>query len=179
MVVIYLIAAWWLAANDTGGLIVPSVPRMIVGSLILVQAAVGLFAWEQDIARPFSQARNAAAWIKQQGLNTQPLVVNGYIAGPALSVYLGKKLWYLNTGEEGSFCLWRRPYFPIPERTVAEEMAASPFLPRLDSFVLLSSKALGQQDMSGFRFLSLQNFRDGILPMEDCYIYEAKRTVNH
>jgi hypothetical protein len=183
MVVIYLLAAWWLAGNEAGGILpVAPVFRPVIGIVVLVQLAAGLFAWEQDVTRPFSQARNAVDWLKARRLNGQPVVVNGYIAGPALSVYLGKKIEYLNTGGEGSFCLWRQPYFPKPARTVAGQLAAMPFLSRPDSFLLLSSsevdRSLLQDGAAGFRFTPLQRFTDGILPTEDCYMYQAIRT-NH
>jgi len=184
MVVIYFLAAWWIAGNGTNeGIPAPALLLAAFRGLVLVQLAVGLFALEQDLTRPFSQAKNAVAWLKDHRLNDQVMVVNGYIAGPALSTYLGKKVWYLNTGGEGSFCYWRRPYFPIPPKTLTEEITGSPFLPHLDTFILLSSTEIDQHLLQagpgGFRFNPLRNFRDGILSTEDCYIYQAIRTVNH
>ncbi|HEY4337885.1 MAG TPA: hypothetical protein VGM89_18370 [Puia sp.] len=184
MVVIYLLAAAWLAGNEAG-VALPMAPvfRPVIAVVVLVQLAVGIFAWGQDLTRPFSQAKNAVAWLKARRLTDQPVVVNGYIAGPALSTYLGKKLWYLNTGGEGSFCLWRQDYFPGPANTITGQLAAARFLPRLDSFLLLSSKdvdrSLLPDGAAGFHFAPLQHFSDGILPMEDCYMYQAIRTVNH
>jgi len=184
MVVIYLLAAWWLAGNEAGGILpVNPLLRPVIGIVVLVQLAAGFFAWEQDLTRPFSQARNAVTWLKARGLNGQPVVVNGYIAGPALSVYLGKKIEYLNTGGEGSFCLWRQSYFPKPAGTIAGQLTAMPDLSRLDSFLLLSSSAVDrsllEDGAAGFRFAPLQRFTDGILPMEDCYMYQATRMMEH
>lgn len=184
MVVVYLLAAWWLAGNEAGGILpVPPVLRPVIGIVVGVQLTAGLFAWEQDVTRPFSQAMNAVDWLKARGLNGQPVVVNGYIAGPALSVYLGKKIEYLNTGGEGSFCLWRQPYFPSPAATIAGQLAAMPFLSGPDNFLLLSSTevdgSLLHDGAAGFRFTPLQRFTDGILPTEDCYMYQATRTMHH
>lgn len=184
MVVIYLLAAAWLAGNEAGAtLVIAPVFRPVIGIIVLIQIAVGLYAWGQDLGRPFSQAENAVTWLKTRRLNHQPVVVNGYIAGPALSTYLGKKVWYLNTGGEGSFCLWRQAYFPGPANTVAGQLAVASFLPRLDSFLLLSSKnvdgPLLSDGAAGFHFTPLQRFSGGILPMEDCYMYQATRIVNH
>jgi len=184
MVVIYLIAAWWLAGNEAGG-ILPVTPllRPVIGIVVGIQLLAGLFAWEQDVTRPFSQARNAVDWLKARRLTDQPVVVNGYIAGPALSVYLGKKIEYLNTGGEGSFCLWRQPYFPSPAGTIAGQLTAMHFPSRPDSFLLLSSsevdRSLLQNGAAGFRFTPLQRFTDGILTTEDCYMYQATRTMHH
>jgi len=184
MVVIYFLAAAWLAGNEAGeALTIAPLFRPVVGILVLIQLGVGLYAWGQDLTRPFSQAKNAVAWLKARQLTGQPVVVNGYIAGPALSTYLGKKVWYLNTGGEGSFCLWRQAYFPGPANTIVGQLAVAPFLPRLDSFLLLSSKDVDQlllpAGSAGFRFVPLQRFSNGILPMEDCYMYQATRIVNH
>lgn len=184
MVVIYFLAAWWLAGNEAGGILpVAPVFRPVIALVVGVQLAAGLFAWEQDVTRPFSQARNAADWLKARGLNDQPVVVNGYIAGPALSVYLGKKIEYLNTGGKGSFCLWRQPYFPTPAVTIAGQLAAMSFLSGPDNFLLLSSSeidgSLLHDGAAGFRFTPLQRFTGGILPTEDCYMYQATRTTHH
>jgi len=58
-----------------------------------------------------------------------------------------------------------------------------PDLPRLDSFLLLSSSAVDRSLLldgaAGFRFAPLQRFTDGILPTEDCYMYQATRMIEH
>jgi hypothetical protein len=193
MVFIYFLSACWIAGNGT----TPFLPfrnagdntplRIILRTsfcvILAVQIGVGLYALEQDYTRPFSQSKNAVAYVKEQQLaEQQTVVVDGYIAGPALCVYLEKKVWYLNTGGEGSFCYWRRPYFPLPPKTITEEMAQSPFLQKLDKFLLLSNREIDgkgvQEGIGDFRFHPLSSFRDGILPAEDCYIYQAVRKVN-
>jgi hypothetical protein len=187
MVYIYFLAACWMAGEGLAvrlpgaapGLGAVGLLRIAFGVMIAVQLVVGGFALTQDLIRPFSQAKNAIAWLKDCGLDQQPIVVGEYIAGPALSTYLGKKVWYLNTGDLGSFCLWRTPYLPQPPRTIGEEMTSAAFLQKLDKFVLLSAAQLDprlvREGTGDFRLSPLKSFPNGILPMEDCYIYQATR----
>jgi hypothetical protein len=187
MVYIYFLAACWMAGEGLAVRVPGTAPRLgaegllriAFGVMVAVQLIVGGFALTQDLTRPFSQAKNAVAWLRDRRLDQQPIVVGEYIAGPALSAYLGKKVWYLNTGGEGSFCLWRRPFMPLPRRTMGEEMASAAFLQKLDSFVLLSAEKLDselvQEGSGDIRLNPLKSFPNGILPMEDCYIYQATR----
>lgn len=192
MVFIYFLSACWIAGNGANPFFsfgsagkasfLRIFSRSIFCFILVVQFGVGLYALEQDIRRPFSQSKNAIAYVKEQQLAGQAVVVDGYIAGPALCVYLEKKVWYLNTGGEGSFCYWRRPYFPIPPKTITEEMGQSPFLQKFDKFLLLSNREIDgklvQEGTADFRFNPSRSFQGGILPAEDCYIYQVTRRTN-
>ncbi|HXB91261.1 MAG TPA: hypothetical protein VNU72_03185 [Puia sp.] len=147
--------------------------------ILAVQLVIGGYALAQDIGRPFSQAKNAVAFIKEQQLETQELIVDGYIAGPALSVYSGKKLYYLATGERGSFCVWKKINFPQPPSTVEEEIERSDLVKGLDRFILISNRpmtaGLIRLGDAHFRFVPLASFTNSITPLENSYIYQAIR----
>ncbi len=147
--------------------------------ILTVQLVVGGYALVQDFSRPFSQAKNAVAFIKEQQLESQELIVDGYIAGPALSVYSGKKLYYLTTGEMSSFCVWKKMYFPQPPSTLKEEIERSDFVKRLDRFILISNRPMSadliRSGDAHFRFVPLAAFTNSITPLENSYIYQAIR----
>jgi hypothetical protein len=143
---------------------------------------VGIYALAQDFSRPFSQAKNAIAYIKEHRLDNQEMVVDGYIAGPALSVYSGRQLYYLNIAQKGSYCIWRKSYFPHPATTLEQEMTRSgDFLRGLDKFVLVSNRKMDAELVrtgdSHFNFTMLNGFPNSITGMENSYIYQATRKV--
>jgi len=138
--------------------------------------------WKQDYTRPFSQSKNAVAYVKEQQLAEQTVVVDGYIAGPALCVYLEKKVWYLNTGGEGSFLLLEKALFSHTSEDDRRRDGSIVLFAELDKFLLFSNREIDrkgvQEGIGDFRFYPLSSFRDGILPAEDCYIYQAVRKLN-
>jgi hypothetical protein len=67
---VYLVLAVWLA----GGLRQPSISSGIVTTLLLVQAAVGIYALGADVFRPYSDGRAVADEIRRHGMERLPLV---------------------------------------------------------------------------------------------------------
>ena len=157
--------------------------RVALYAIFTVQVLVGIYALAQDYSRPFSQAMNAVAYIKEHRLDNQEMIVEGYIAGPALSVYSGKPLYYLNIGQKGSYCVWRNSYFPHPAPTLRQEITRSgDFLRGLDKFILVSNRQM-EADLirsgdSHFTFAFLSGFPNSITAMENSYIYQATRKIN-
>lgn len=193
MVFIYFLAACWMREHRSTDILslkngrdMPPVRFLFRASfylLLVIQALTGLYALIQDLTRPFSQSKNAVAYINKHQLSDQEIVVDGYITGPALSTYLGKKVFYLNTGQEGSFCYWRRPYFPLIRKTIDQEMSQAAFLQGVGKFILISDRQMSERVIRSengvFQFDPLCNFQNGILATEDNYIYQATRKMNN
>jgi hypothetical protein len=200
--VVFFLAACWMADRGSGDFFslqhlagLPVVRRVLRGSLyalLVIQVVIGVYALEQDLRRPFSQAKNTIAYIREHGLDRQELVVDGYIAGPALSVYAGKKLFYLDIGQKGSFCVWKTGNFPQPRRTLEQEMSGSVFLEGLDRFLLVSNRridldlvhaagdtAIVRAGLVDFRLVPLAAFPNSITGMENSYLYQAVRKDGH
>lgn len=133
MVFIFFLAAVWMR----GGLAeVPFFARTFFLFILVVQGVVGVFAWVQEVRLPFSESREVADLLKGQ-----PVVVDGYNAGPMLSAYMGRPVFYLATCAEGSFCVWKKEYFPRPRPSISEYVGrCSLGLP--DSFFLVSNRRL-------------------------------------
>ena len=182
---IFFLAACWIADQGSGDffslkhLAGRPVTRLILRdslyALLAVQVVIGIYALEQDLTRPFSQAKHAIAYIRAHQLDQQELVVDGYIAGPALSVYAGKPLFYLDIGQKGSYCLWKTSYFPKPRRTLEQEMTGSAFLQGLDRFILVSNRRVDTGWVDDYRILALAAFPNSITGMENSYLYQVER----
>jgi hypothetical protein len=141
-----------------------------------------VYALGQDLSRPFSQARNTVNYIVRRQLSQQEIAVDGYNAGPALSAYLGKKVFYLDINREGSYCCWKKAYFPTPRKTIEQEMSQSAFLQALDKFILISNRQLSrnkiQWENNNFKYTPLDSFQNGIIFSENYYIYQVTRKTN-
>jgi hypothetical protein len=179
MVYIFFLAAAWLTADGSGPVLTEaSVPGGRVGrrwwwvswmAILGVQVAVGIYAFGEDLWRPFSQSRNAANYLKTAG---GPIVLDGYTAGPQLCTYLQRKIYCLTTGSEGSFCVWRKEYFPTPRLSIGEEFERNPDLQKMGEFILVSNRNLGDVLVGGRRLTLLKSFENSIVG-ENYYVYRA------
>jgi hypothetical protein len=182
MVFIFFLAALWLMADGLGQefspALIPGGPVLKrwwwVGwmGILFIQVLVGVFAFGEDLRRPFSQSRNAAEYLKTIQSGGKEVVVDGYGAGPQLCAYLREKVYYLTTGAEGSYCVWRLEYFPKPRLSIAEEFARNPGLRQMGEFILVSNRNLGGKLIDGYRLNPLKSFENSIVG-ENYYIYRV------
>jgi len=136
-------------------------------------------AYTQDISRPFSQSKNTVDYIKSLPGANQVIAVDGYNTGPMFSAYLGRKLYYLDIDRIGSFCVWKKTYFPVPRLTIAQELVQSTYLQGLDQFILISNRQIDTAAIyarrvgSGvFHFTLLKDFDNSIIG-EDFHVYRV------
>jgi hypothetical protein len=190
MVYIYFLAACWMAGNSVGDTLalrqLPGPPAVKLGlrssfiALLILNVLSGLFALEQDYTRPFTQAKNAINFIQDQGLAGQEVAVDGYNAGPMLSAYLGRPVFYLDIDQPGSWVYWKASYFPRPRKTIEEEMTfCAAHLQGLDKFILISNRKLDIKEIrfgnNLFQFAALNSFEKSILVSENFYVYQVTR----
>src|ERR1700744_4254588 len=130
---IYFLAALWLAYYDgvslfpkaNASLIKKWAPKLFIYTILIIQVFTGLYMYSTDFRKPFSQAKNTIDYLKTNHLDTQTLAFDGYNAGPPLSVYLGRKILYLDFDQYGSYCIWKRAYLPYPRRSLMDEVSSS------------------------------------------------------
>jgi hypothetical protein len=180
---IYFIAALWLAHYDgvtifpkgDAGLLKKWIPRVLVYSILIIQFFTGMYMYAKDFKHPFSQAKNTIAYLKENHLDAQPLAVDGYNAGPALSAYLGKPVLYLDMDQYGSFCIWKKAYLPYPRRTLTDEILSSKHINSLTEFILITNRSYGVNSDQTYTFTKLVGFNEAIIEGEDYYIYRVSR----
>jgi len=185
MVYIYFLAAAWMGADDSGPVFsLAAIPwnrragrllQVVLAGVLAIHVVVGVYALEQDIRWPFSQARNTADYLRTLQPSGRVVVVDGYNSGPQLCAYLGGRVFYLTTGAEGSFCVWRRAYFPTPRPSIDEEVERNPGLRRLGEFILVSNRRLGADSIrpaGGYRLTALRYFENSITG-ENYFVYQA------
>ena len=167
MVFVFFLVALWIG----GGL--PSVPvglRVGFYGVLVLQVAVGVYAWVEDYRLPFSESRDVVAFLEGHGLSGEEVVVDGYNSGPMLAAYLKRDVFYLATGSLGSFCMWKKIYFPSPRPSIKEELARCPELGR--RFILVSNRDLGS---GGAGLTKLAAFANSMI-REDFFIYQFSQT---
>ena len=102
---VVLVAAVWIARVAPGPRALLPAPIFIV--VLLVQAANGVQAVQEDLHRPYSEARAAARFIIAQGWDRGPIVAADDVTASTVAGYLGaERLYYSKGGRWGSFVKW-------------------------------------------------------------------------
>jgi hypothetical protein len=93
---------------------------IIIVLLLCVHVAVGLFASVMEWQYPFSQGKNAAAYIREKGLDKLPIV--GYMDFVASTVagYLDRPFYYPNSDSFGTFVVFnsKRKFMLDPQEVL-------------------------------------------------------------
>jgi hypothetical protein len=181
---IFFIAALWLAYYDgvtifpkgNPGFIRKWGPRAFIYIILIDQLFTGVYMYRKDFRAPFSQANNTVSYLKANHLDTDFLAVDGYC--PTLSAYLGKKTFYLNTDQYGSFCIWKRAYIPNPRRSLMDEISSSKQIKNFKTFILISNRTNEVNNNGTWQFNKLASFEGAIIEGEDYYIYKATKKIN-
>ena len=192
MIFIFFIAAYWISKYEIHenkfnrkSILKNKLLNLIAKSLLyislLCQLFAGVYAYAEDYIHPFSQAKNTVNYLRKDKLTNEVIVVDGYNAGPSLSAYLQKKLFYLDINQPGSFCNWKKSFFPAHKATLKQEIALSDYVNHLNQFVLISNKPIGENEdqfISGnntFTIKELQRFENSIVQSENYYVYYITR----
>lgn len=137
-----------------------------------VQSLAGVYAYVMEIQRPFSEAKNIIAYLKNYHLDDR-VVLGEFCESTALSTYLQKKVYYLELKDYGSFCRWNwNETFSHAEDYLMEEAVAfartHPSKP-----LFIHYKPLLKDNVYYRHFTLLAAFRDGIVRNENFFIYEV------
>jgi hypothetical protein len=96
----FLLALMIDAYTTTGASMKSLIPRTIASALLLsiliYQATTGIYASVGSTIRPYSDARSVGVWLKNQGLDKNPMVIDGYSALAVLG-YLERPPVYLTS----------------------------------------------------------------------------------
>ena len=189
MAFIFFIASAWLAGNESINIFsIEKIQQTFLGSklfygffylLLACHIFSGAYSYITDLSRPFTEAKNVVDYIKSNQANKKVIVMDGYGAGPAVSAYLGRPVFYLNIDQNGSYCYWKKSWFEFSMGPLVAQLQKSIYANGQDSFLLVSIRDVKekqiQSDNSIFHFRELSNFKNGIIK-PDYYIYEVTRT---
>ncbi|HXB05491.1 MAG TPA: hypothetical protein VNW04_00200 [Puia sp.] len=173
MVFIFFLVAAWLSADGRSDALATtsSLFRKTFYAILTLHLVIGLYAFEQDLTRPFSQSRNTARYLQTLPAD-EKIVVDGYNSGPMLCAYLGDSVFYLATGREGSFCVWKKSYFPTPRPPIGQELGQWPALRGLPRFILVANRPVNGSEDPHFQLIPLRSFENSIQG-EDYYVYQV------
>jgi len=109
-----LLACLWIMLTALGkdgeyGTVLPRWGTTVVGGLLVVNVAAGLYAVGMDWRHTFSSGRQVARFIRSQGIQDLPVVGHRDMIVESVAGYLQKPLYYPSLGREASFIPWDSP----------------------------------------------------------------------
>ena len=150
-------------------------PRPVASGAILgiltFQALAAIYASGQDWKRPFSEAKEVSSWLKQQGLDKNPLVVDHH--GIAVVGYLERpSAYFINCKCLGSYVVYDSRVDPNKKLSLGDLSSArgNSALP-----VILVYDKLSEADVHSFGLVEIHSFASkAIVPEETFTVYEQE-----
>ena len=146
-----------------------------IWGILSFQLVGGLFSYFMDIRHPFDQAKNVVVFLKEYNLQGKEIVTFS-CQGTPLSAYLEKKVTFLCTSNEESYCLWSNPCRMRPVSVIQLKDALNE-LSRRESFIFISDQKMNEQvsakSTENPKLKPLGVFNGSILKHNDYFIYEV------
>jgi hypothetical protein len=148
-------------------------------ALLAINAFSGVLTLMSEL-RPFSQARSAGAWIKQNNLADQFLVGSRDAQVSSVTGYLGRPIYYLECECRGTFIVWNgHRQSPLSFEQFGRRLATAVGLAEDRDVLLIRNRPVAPEDLnSSVPSLSvtlLREFADAITD-ENYWIYRVSRT---
>ena len=174
---ILLIACLWLARAEASREAAPVDERrhrghrrqgVLLSALLIPQVAAGLFFYVLDWSEPFSGSRDAAAIIRQNGLEELPIVGYRDRETSTLSAYLDVPLYYPNRRRLGSY--WTTK--PAEDQREARQAIGAFVSANGGPVVLVLTRPL-EADIAGISYETLGSAHGALARRESFHLYLA------
>jgi len=136
-------------------------PRAASSATVLVilgvQTLAAMFAWVSVTVRPFSEAKEVAQWLKQAGLQNNPLVVDGPDTTAVLG-YMGRSSAYRTSCPcTGSYAVFRAG-FDLDRGTTASDLRSARGGSDLPAILVHSGGRLDPAEVQRLGLIELHSF---------------------
>ncbi len=99
-----------------------SLHKKIALVVLILHVLSGLLLYITDIGQPFSNSKNVANYLKEKKIQNKNIYLSNLSSGPPISAYLNKKIIYLETEENSSYCKWNSWPFIITKTHLSEKI---------------------------------------------------------
>lgn len=159
--------------------------ELVIILSLFIQMISGITSVYFDYRFPFSQGKNVASFIEENGYSEWPIIIHPYSSAPAISAYLGKPYYSLLTNSTASFCRWETNPFMISNEEFYRRLTS--YLGESKQSVLLIKNTYKRYDTeiekqiieNGYyenevmRIDSIHTFEPAVVSNEEYIIYEV------
>lgn len=173
---ILFVACVWLAAESrekvfssfrVGGIFARFFEKRqaMLTALFAIHAIVGIGATAEAFARPFSESKVTAQFLKTHHLDKMFIVGETDSFASSVVGYLDRAIYYYDERRMGSFVLWARPY---PPKESVLDVAANKAAERREDVVAILNE---RPSTVPTNVHELASFEGGIVGDENYYLY--------
>jgi len=168
-----LLFSLWIAGPESTK---PAGLRMAIMLSLVLSAVSAVFAWVQEVREPFSDSKEAAAYLVAHHLERRPIAAHPPGSAEAVLAYLPpRRFWYPVEKREGSFMQWNASLLTAdavpPDRVMAEALQGRRRNPEL---LVLSDAPLTVAPRFGLRLLYATHGTPFRARRERYWIYGAR-----
>ena len=159
------------SAPDARFLLKPAVSYALLLSFLTMQAAYGLYSAAREWTRPYSNAHDAALWLRENHLDQSPILIVG-ASGPSIIGYLERaSVYYAACDCESSFYKYARNW--DYERPVTADELARLHALNLATLIIISNHKLADADLESLHIREVKEFSSEVLSGNERYfIYQ-------
>lgn len=103
--------------------------------ILVLQLFSGIFYYYMDLRHPFSAAKKSAEFLNEYTGKKECIAMTHFTAGPSLSLYLNRSLFYIEPNHDGTFCEWNTNPIMISDSTILRRISG--LLQKHTSFILI------------------------------------------
>ncbi|MFI5135566.1 MAG: hypothetical protein ACHQD9_06915 [Chitinophagales bacterium] len=154
-----------------------------VYSVLIIQVISAVIAYTADIIKPFSEGKEVANYLTENNLADKTIAVSNQSAGPPISAYLDKKLFYPETNQFGTFCKWNTNPFVIDKKELisrVEKITSDTLILIVNDSTLKTSSDLSLPVYSddSIKIFYVTKFDKALVRAENYWLYEVVRNEN-
>ncbi len=152
---------------------------LLVG-LLVINACAGVLTLASEL-QPFSQARNTAAWIKQNNLADAFLIGSEDAEVSSVAGYLGRPVYYLECECYGTFIIWNeKRQSPLSREEFGRRLSRAVGLAEQREAILIRNRPVVPEDLgsnvSSLAVRLLKTLAGATRPDESYWIYRVIKT---
>ncbi len=145
-------------------------------AVLVLHVFSGAYLFTADIRQRFSNSKELVNFIKNNHLENKKVFLSNLSSGPSVSAYLNKKINYLETGQQSSFCKWNTWPFILTEEQFCKKLNQQIIK---DSCLLILNLSYLENYLGGeiesklpkFTMIKLASFDEAMLPSENYNLY--------
>lgn len=166
-----ILDSWAVESHDARLQVKLAGTSVLLVSFLALQAAYGFYEATREWIHPYSNAHDAALWLREAHLDQSPLVIVG-ASGPSIVGYLERKsVFYAACDCEGSFYKYSRDW--DFERSVSAEEITQLDVTGATPVVVVSNRKLQNDELAKLHLREIKEFSGEVIGGSERYfIYQ-------
>lgn len=146
--------------------------KPIIYIILMLHFCTGMYAFAMDFKHSFTSAKATVDFLKTEKLDHRP-IVSVSCEGTAISAYLERKVYFLCSQSNQSFCHWDEACFTKGGEEVIHQMVTSHTDIQKD-FIFVSGCRLKEQNPE-IKIKLLKKFDQNIVNKTNYFVYEVSK----